>query len=76
MPSLLQEVENTANNLSKKERAELAHKLIVSLNDEIDEGFEEAWKAEIEKRLKEIKSGKAKGRPAQEILAEIRAKYS
>ena len=76
MPSLLQEVVNKANNLSKKERAQLAHKLIVSLNDEMDKGFEETWEMEIEKRIKEIKSGKAKGRPAQEILAEIRAKYS
>lgn len=76
MPSQLQEVENKANNLSEEERAELAHKLIVSLDDKIDKGFEEAWEMEIRKRIKEIKSGKAKGRPAQEILAEIRTKYS
>jgi putative addiction module component (TIGR02574 family) len=76
MPSILQEVENKASNLSIKERAELAHRLIISLDNEIDKGFEEAWDVEIERRIKEIKSGKAKGRPAQEILAEIRAKYS
>lgn len=76
MPSMLQEVVNKANNLPTKERAELAHKLIVSLDDEIDKDFEEAWEMEIERRIKEIKSGKAKGRPAQVILAEIRAKYS
>ncbi|MEW6087675.1 MAG: addiction module protein [bacterium] len=76
MPSLLQEVENKANNLSEKERAKLAHKLILSLNNETDKGFGEAWEAEIERRIKEIKSGKAKGRPAQEVLAEIQAKYS
>lgn len=76
MPSLLQEVENKATDLSKKNRAELAHKLILSLDNEIDKDFKEAWEVEIEKRIKEIKSGKTKGRPAQEIFAEIRAKYS
>ena len=77
MSSLLQEVANKAYNLSPDERAELAHDLIVSL-DEIteDNQLEMAWDAEIERRVKEIKSGKAKGRQAEEILSEIRAKYS
>ncbi len=76
MSSLLQEVVNKAHNLSPKERAELAHELIVSLDEVIDTEIEKAWDTEIEKRIKEIKSGKAKGRPAEEILAEIRARYS
>ncbi|MEK7841879.1 MAG: addiction module protein [Deltaproteobacteria bacterium] len=77
MSSLLQEVANKARSLSTEERSELAHDLIVSL-DEVtkDNDFEMAWDAEIERRVKEIKSGKAKGRPAEEILSEIRAKYS
>ena len=77
MSSLLQEVANKAYNLSPDERAKLAHDLIVSL-DEIaeDNQPEMAWDSEIERRIKEIKSGKAKGRPAEEILSEIRAKYS
>ena len=55
---------------------ELAHELIVSLDNVIDKEHEKAWDVEIERRVKEIKSGKAKGRPAEEMLAEIRAKYS
>jgi len=76
MSSLLQEVVNKAHNLSPEERAELAHELIVSLNDDIDKEHEKAWDSEIERRVREIKSGTAKGRPAEDILAEIRAKYS
>jgi len=76
MSLLLQEVTNKALDLPLEERAELAHELIVSLDDVIDKAVETAWDAEIERRVKEIKSGKAKGRPAEEILAEIRAKYS
>lgn len=76
MSLLLQEVANRALNLPPEERAELAHELIVSLDDVIDKEVETAWDAEIERRVKEIKSSKAKGRPAEDILAEIRAKYS
>ncbi len=76
MSSLLQEVVSKAHSLSPEERAELAHELIVSLDDLTDKENERAWDEEIERRIKEIKSGKAKGRAAEEILAEIRAKYS
>ncbi|MBI3399605.1 MAG: addiction module protein [Deltaproteobacteria bacterium] len=76
MSSLLQEIAAKAHKLSIKERAELAHELIAGLNHAADSGIETAWDAEIERRVREIKSGKAKGRPAEDILAEIRAKYS
>ena len=76
MSSLLQQVASKAHNLSPSERAELAHELIVSLDDVKDKELEMAWDTEIERRIEEIKSGRAKGRPAEEILAEIRAKYS
>ena len=76
MSSLLQEVASKAHNLSPSERAELANELIVSLDDVKDKELEMAWDTEIERRIEEIKSGRAKGRPAEEILAEIRAKYS
>ena len=76
MSSLLQEVASKAHNLSPSERAELAHELIVSLDDVRDKELEMAWDTEIERRIEEIKSGRAKGRSAEEILAEIRAKYS
>ncbi|MBT9149626.1 MAG: addiction module protein [Dehalococcoidia bacterium] len=73
---MLQEVANRAFARSPEERAELAQRFIVSLDDAIDKEVETAWDAEIERRVKEIKSGKAKGRPVEDILAEIRAKYS
>ncbi len=72
----LQEVKNKALGLSVNERAQLAHDLIAGLDDAADKEAGTAWDAEIERRVKEIKSGKAQGRPAQEVLAEIRAKYS
>ena len=77
MSSLLQEVANKAYTLSPDERAVLAHDLIISLDENMENSQHEmAWDTEIERRVNEIKNGTAKGRSAEEILSEIRAKYS
>ncbi len=76
MPAPMEEVATKALKLPYKKRAELAHTLIVSLDDPNDTSVETAWDAEIGRRVKEIKNGQAQGRPAVDILAEIRAKYS
>ena len=76
MSMLLEEVTRKVLNLPPEERAELAHELIVSIDDAIDKEAEVAWDTEIKRRVNEIKSGKAKGRAAEDVLAEIRAKYS
>jgi putative addiction module component (TIGR02574 family) len=69
------EVEKQALNLTEKERAALAHKLLVSLEGVPEEGVDEAWDAEIEKRVARIKEGTAKGRPADEVFRDIRSRY-
>ena len=53
---LLQE----ALKLPPEARAALAGSLLDSLDQEVDEDAEAAWHAEIEHRLKELDSGKAK----------------
>ena len=71
MSSQLEIVEAQALKLSAEERAELADRLIASLfkGDEI----EEAWAVEVERRIEEIESGRAKLIPAAEAIARIRA---
>ena len=64
----------TLLRLSKAERAELAHLLISSLDDTIDADAEAEWDKELVRRVKEIEEGKAVGRPAFEVLDEIREK--
>ena len=76
MTPVLQKIKNQAIALPLEERAELAHELILSLDETAGTDVENAWDSEIKKRVEKIKSGKAKGRPAENILAEIRAKYS
>lgn len=72
----IKDIAHKALCLPPEERAELAHTLIESLDKSIDDDVNIAWEQEIEKRVNEIKRGVAKGRPAEDVLAEIRSKYS
>ena len=60
--------------LPPSERVELAHFLLSSLEGE-DEGVEAAWDAEASRRVAEIHSGRATGRPVEEFIAELRESY-
>lgn len=74
MGAALKEIEKQALQLPLKERSELAHRLIVSLDDEPEESPEaiaQAWDEEIARRVAEIDAGTAKLVPHEEVLAEI-----
>lgn len=75
MAATVEKLAKDALTLSDRERAELAHKLLVSLEGTPEEGVDEAWDAEIAKRVDRIKEGTAKGRPADEVFRDIRARY-
>jgi len=75
MTPILRKMTNEALSLPPKDRAKLAHELIISLDKNVDTNVSKAWEKEINKRVAEIHSGIAKGRPAEQVLAEIRAKY-
>jgi putative addiction module component (TIGR02574 family) len=70
-----EEIKVKALELSDKDRAELAHLLLVSLDEDMEEGVEAAWDEELDKRVREIDSGQATGRDAFKVLAEIRNKH-
>ena len=61
--------------LSPNERAELAYAFLVSLEPEED-GVEEAWDVELTRRLREIRSRQAGGKPADLLFAELRENRS
>jgi putative addiction module component (TIGR02574 family) len=63
-------------SLSEDDRAALVEVLQDSLPDEVEEGYHEAWEAELNRRMEEIESGKAVGRPAREMFDELRKRYS
>ncbi len=67
MTEAVEQLKSQASVLSARERAELAHFLLTSLEAE-EEGAQEAWLAEIRRRVAEIRGGSAVGRPADEVL--------
>jgi putative addiction module component (TIGR02574 family) len=58
-----------ALSLPRASRAELVHRLLASLEEELpDSHAEKTWKAEIRRRSREIHEGRAKTRPAVEVM--------
>jgi len=56
-------------DLSEEDRATLVGLLIESLEEEPDEGVEEAWKEEIRRRVAEIESGEMELIPWEVVKA-------
>ena len=55
--------------MPRKARADLAHRLLVSLeDDESSPEVEAAWKAEVTRRYEDYQQGKAKTKPAKEVM--------
>jgi putative addiction module component (TIGR02574 family) len=71
MSPSLEQIKSTLSGLPISERAELAHFLLDSL-ESADEDVAEAWRAELARRVAEIRSGKVIGKPIEEVLARLR----
>ena len=71
MSTQLDIVEAQALKLSPEERAQLADRLVASLFK--DQEIENAWSAEVERRIDEIESGRVTLIPAAESIARARA---
>jgi putative addiction module component (TIGR02574 family) len=66
----LEILEAEALKLTPEERARLADRLIASLSEDAE--IEEAWAAEVERRVVEIEAGRAPVVPAAEAIARAR----
>ena len=63
-----------ALSLPRNARAEIAHRLLVSLEGEdFSEDVSEPWSREIERRRNDFREGKAKPVPAEEALRQAHA---
>ena len=71
MSELYSHIISQMHTFSRQERAELAYAFVRSLEPEVEDGVEEAWKEELERRVAEIRSGKAIGKPAAALFAEF-----
>ena len=70
METQLEILEAQVLKLTTSERAHLAERLIASLDE--DEEIEEAWAAEVERRIAEIEGGHVQMIPAEEAIARAR----
>ena len=59
-----------AMQLSSDEREQLAMELLASIEKE--PGYDAAWEAEIERRLKEIDDGTVEMIPGEQVMTELR----
>jgi putative addiction module component (TIGR02574 family) len=66
MPNDPAEILKQALALTSKDRADLAASLLESLDPDVDEDAEEAWSAEIQKRIQEIDNGTVEMIPWEE----------
>jgi putative addiction module component (TIGR02574 family) len=71
MSRAVQELYEKASQLTPHDRAELAGLLLESIEDPPDEGVEEAWAAEIERRMAEFRAGRVKTIPWSQVRAHL-----
>ena len=71
MPITLDEIVEETRHWPAERVGELVGRLTEDLHTSNPE-IEAAWKSEINRRIKEIQSGKVKGIPGEKVLARIR----
>ena len=74
MTATLEKIEIEALQLSPKERGELIHRLIVSLEGEPEdtpEAIARAWDEEIARHVADMDAGKTAWIPAEEVFARL-----
>ena len=76
MTETMEQLKVQLERLPSQARAELAHFLLCSLEQEVDADADAAWEAELARRVAEIQSGKVVGTPAAQVFAELRARFA
>ncbi|MCK4765972.1 MAG: addiction module protein [Candidatus Aminicenantes bacterium] len=75
METTLQQLTSDALALPVQDRAKLAHTLISSIDEKSETDVSSAWDAELKKRVREIREGKVRGVPAEEVFVRLEKKY-
>jgi len=65
------EILRKALSLPEQDRADLIGALIESLDMDAEDGVEEAWRTEIERRAKELDSGSVQSIPWEVVKARL-----
>jgi putative addiction module component (TIGR02574 family) len=76
MTPQVSELLQKALTLSIQERGLLIDRLVESLDDEpAEEGVEAAWGEEIKRRVEDIRSGRVKTIPGEQVLRELAEEF-
>lgn len=76
MTDKTQVIVEQALKLSPTERAEVAEKLIVSLDEVPETDVEQAWQEEIQKRLAQVDRGEVELIDSDTVMAELRKRHA
>ncbi len=68
------DIEAKIRALGAEEKAELIRALIADLDGPEDDGVEQAWLEEAEKRHRELIDGKVQGIPGERVFENLRAR--
>jgi putative addiction module component (TIGR02574 family) len=71
---LLEQVIEQIKELPRAERAELAEKILRSLDELSQAEYDQIWAAEIESRHQDLKSGKVKVLPREEVMRDVESR--
>lgn len=72
----LEELNKELQALSRKERADLALRLIRSLDEGAEEDVDAYWQEELVRRSRQIETGEAELIPAEEVFRKARARLA
>ena len=72
MPITLDQIVEETREMPGEVVAELVDRIMVARHGGIEPSVAESWKAETDRRIAEIESGKVKGVPLEESLARAR----
>ena len=75
MSMTIDQITTEAMQLPVSSRAELAEKLVESLDFTEDEATRAAWAAEVIRRRDDVRSGRVQTIPGEQVMAEIRQMF-
>ena len=75
MRATIDKIREQVLHLSASERASLAHDLILSLDAPDTLALDEEMEFKIQRRVQEVREGRAKGRPLPDVLSDIRSHF-
>ncbi len=68
----LEHIQNEALQLTEKERAELARRLLISLEIQSDKELGQDWLSEAQRRAQDLDNGVVRPIPAEEVSKKAR----